>query len=96
MSDDRRRELFETIRDYITDSRGEDRFESLALEVFRFQYGANEAYRAYCDGKGINCRDWPLGGYPRLSVGRLQEEPGHFLPLREDRHGQHHGGNHRP
>ncbi len=36
MSDARRRELFETIRDYIVDSRGEDRFESLRWSV-RFQ-----------------------------------------------------------
>lgn len=63
--DTRRQELFETIRDYIADPRGEDRFESLALEVFRFQYGANEAYRAYCDGKGID----PAG------VGRWEDIP---------------------
>jgi len=32
---------------------GSDVFESLALELFGYQYEANEAYRAFCDARGV-------------------------------------------
>jgi len=45
-------------------------FESLALEVFRFQYAENQVYRAYCDALGVQ----------ETAVQRLTEIP--FLPVR--------------
>jgi hypothetical protein len=37
------------VLDFIQDRAGHDRFESLALEAYRFQYEHNPVYRAYCD-----------------------------------------------
>ncbi|MCK4911343.1 MAG: hypothetical protein KAR83_06860 [Thermodesulfovibrionales bacterium] len=61
MLDERRKELFERIRNLVHSGPGADTFETLCMEVFEFQYQANEVYRAFCDAREIvpsDIGDW--------------------------------------
>lgn len=50
----RRRELCEEIDAFIFSPGDEERFNELCLKSFRYQYEAGEAYRKYCDLKGVH------------------------------------------
>lgn len=58
MLDEQRKSLFGRINRFVwSDNEKNDAFNSLCLEVFEYQYEANEAYRKYCNGKGISSGD---------------------------------------
>lgn len=52
-----RRDLFNKITGYVWGDGYSDVFNTLCLDVFEYQYTANEPYRRYCQGKGINPKD---------------------------------------
>ena len=79
----RRKELCDRINAFIWSEEGEEQFNDLCLETFRYQYEANEAYRRYCDLKGVTVADvtawrdipaYPSDGFKKSLVVSFPQE----------------------